>query len=318
MRSDPMKRVRRGRPPLTQWTASRAGRDRWESTQRRGLEGTFPSIPRPSPGPAQRSRRLRWAGLFAAAALLVSGTAAATAAITRPATSRDHRAELPVIGLRTSPTGWSLVIDVIASPCLQAHPRARATETPTTVTVSVIYDPVTSAHAGPGCPDVPLFTALTVPLRRALGSRAVSDDVTARTLHPFDGATLLNPTWLPPGYRLSSDAPDGDGWYRTWTIPTPAYYIGPGTAPCTSRSPDIGIGQSPAPAGVGRFPFPLHARVGNVPATLSRTTRSTTILAWSPPHLPAGQSMVVASTLPCSNRTYLPISTLLRIARGLR
>lgn len=318
MRSDPMERLRRGRPPLQQWADSSAGRDQWESTQARGLDGTFPSTPRPRPRPAERSRRLRWAGLFAAAALLVSGTAAATAAITRPAASRDHRAELPVIGLRSSAGGRSLVVDVIASPCLQTHPRARATESATTVTVGITYDPVTSAHPGPGCPDVPLFTALTVPLRTALGSRAVSDDITGRTLHAFNGATLLSPTWLPPGYRLSSEAPNGDGWSRTWTIPTPAYYAGPGTAPCSSRTPDILIAQGSGPPGVGRFLIPLHALIGNVHATLSRTTRSTTILSWFPPQLPAGQTVVVGSTLPCSDRTFLPISTLLRIARGLR
>ena len=119
-----------------------------------------------------------------------------------------------VVSLTGSPPG--------AGPC-GARLRARAEEDAARVRLSIVDD---NAGAGRGggpvaCPAVGHLWALPVTLERPLGGRTVVD-AGGEPVHAVDA---LAPTWLPDGYRLTTESGSPSSYSLTHTAPDGGWLV---------------------------------------------------------------------------------------------
>lgn len=177
--------------------------------------------------------------------------------------------------------------------------------------------------AEPDCTQEGHYRHVTVPLEQPLGKRSLINSGARGQHQPvFDGATLVKPGWLPPGWRLAGEGggyPDphtGRYWRRTWSPPPTASQNGRCTP--TSRGTPIELTQGPADGiegypNNGEKPMSSHnVRGATATYSVNPTTGSST-LSWT--H--RGQAFVVATGPGCIGDIPTSPDTTLRFARSL-
>ena len=228
---------------------------------------------------------------------VVVGTARVTGALIDPANPR--RLIVSVDGSGPVPQN---------SLCWEGY-RATATETGGDVAVRV-----DRLHhrpgAGPGvaCAGTGATIDLSVTINNPVGSRPVRNVPDGTRLRPFDGALLLRPTYLPPGYReVSAPGVGADGtWLR--------FYDKPGPGPFTVKQQFGTVAGPPEPDAV----VESRTAVGGAPATVYAVTSPAGVERRTVVWTVDAQTVTVDASLPGPARPPLTAAELLRIASGLR
>lgn len=229
-------------------------------------------------------------------------------------------------GARTSRNPRQLVVAVVGAPEYdQANPCSKrylavAEEMDTQVILRIRSE-------GPPNPPRQLACTLeghsrtaTVRLDRPLGARALVVAPRNMMTPVFPGETLVEPSWLPDGWRVAADHaahPDVDKvryWSRSWAPPEP-----PAPTECTpDRVAAVSLTQGPADV-IGRSalggerPQSQHD-IGGSPAVYGvNAATGFARLAWAR----GDQGFVVSTSPPCAGAPAASEDTLVRFARGL-
>jgi hypothetical protein len=158
-----------------------------------------------------------------------------------------------------------------------------------------------------------------VALRHPLGDRRLIDGANGNAVPAFDGSTLLDPTWLPPGWRAAGEGGTnsesfGSIWGRTFTAEGERE---PET--CTDASASVWLAQGPVPPPGMRLFDPATVvdvvEVRGQSATRTYEPRSgTTSIRWIEPR----GAVVLDGYRGCAGASGVDLDTLTRIAQGLR
>ena len=185
------------------------------------------------------------------------------------------------------------------------------------ITVRSVYRP---AHREPvACNLVGHGRTAEVKLRRPLGDRRLVDGANGDEVLVFDGSTLLQPTWLPPGWHPIGEFSSGLGEPETnWSRAFGASNERLRDCPQTADGVRVIQGTS---AGVDRvnaqwqYPTVSTLEVRGHPAEFGVDARTqSTVLRWQE----AGQQIVLDGASGCGGVPGVDLDTLTRIAQGLR
>ena len=267
--------------------------------------------------------RLRPASRFA---LLLAVATAGCSLTSSGATKEESFGMGSWQGARTSRDPRQLVVAIVggpeydlANPCSKRY-LGVAEETHAQVIVRI-------RSQGPPNPPQQLACTMeghsrtaTVQLDRPLGLRALVVAPLVGVQPVFPGETLLEPPWLPDGWRVGADGagyPDPEKaryWSRSWAPPEPT-----ARTDCTpDRVAGVSLTQGPADvvgrSAVGGERSQSQHDIGGSPAVygVNETTGSAR-LAWV-----RGEQGFVVSSLPrCAGSAAASEATLVRFARGL-
>jgi hypothetical protein len=230
-------------------------------------------------------------------------------------------------GARTGSDGRELVIFltggpelVTGNPCTEAY-DARVAESSTAVRVRLLARrPATPADWTYGCTSAGHTRSVKVRLKQPLGKRGLVQEPEGGLRPVFDGATLLEPSWLPDGYRFWQEQPgfgefdERRDWRRVWGSDRAA-----DGQRCVAGRQSISVAQSPAERGAGSGSAPSPGAQerdvrGNKGWYLPPDQFTSGGVVWNED----GTSIVVRSEPACEGDTPVPEDALLRFARGLQ
>jgi hypothetical protein len=158
-----------------------------------------------------------------------------------------------------------------------------------------------------------------VALRRPLGNRRLVDGANGNEVPAFDGSTLLEPTWLPSGWKTTGEGgmnseSFGSVWGRTFSAQRERE-----PERCTDASASVWLAQGTVPPpGMPLFDAATVVDVVEVrgqSATRTYEPRSgTTSIRWIEPR----GAVVLDGYRGCAGSPGVDLDTLTRIAQGLR
>lgn len=252
--------------------------------------------------------------LAAARVLLIAALVGACGQSPSKSTSKDTvLVPADVYAARTADNGTALVLDYGGGTCAgdpTPVPTATESDSPSTVTVQVLLPQPRRSNNTP-CADLGLQGFVTLHLHRPLGQRKLIDKSFGKTITPFDGTGFLEPTWLPAGYSLRTDAGTPELWRQVWAPPpttTNGRCVPHGQA--IQFQEGYGIPQVQPPASV---PAPVYYNVAGTVAQLNAGR-----LHWVPAGHPAGWEVALQSQVTCLGDTPVTIETLLHVANSLQ
>ena len=229
-------------------------------------------------------------------------------------------------GARTSADGRSILITVMGGPeldaddhCTMAY-RAVVDETPSEVRVEVL-SASPSSWSGGSCNDAGYMRAIDVDLAQPLAGRRLVQVDGERERPVFDGSLLVEPSWLPDGWKLKFDGPGYPNpervtsWARRWAadrpppvgrrcIPTEAGIL------LTQGSKDLPEAQR----SIGDNPVRAHDLNGHTASYQEGGQPPSARLSWSD----GEHGFVLETQSGCEGDTLPSEETLLRFTRGLR
>lgn len=228
-------------------------------------------------------------------------------------------------GARTSPDGRRLLIVLVGGPAYREDdPCTVAYDADVQESASEVRMTIMSASPPAqgefGCTSEGHFRSVEVTLAASLGTRRLIEVQFDREQPVFDGARLLEPTWLPDGFVLGTEAagyPDPEevrSWQRTWSEAERP----PGEDGCAAGASPIVFTQGAAslvdayPSN-GEEPRRTHDVNGATATYYDGGTMGINRLAWTR----GGEGYVLASRPSCVGDTPAAEDTLVRIARGL-
>lgn len=225
----------------------------------------------------------------------------------------------PVDGLRTDPDGRGLVVNYTGGVC-DGPARLDVQEGPDRVDLRVVVDRGTDPCAAAG-----ISRTLNVRLKAPLGERAVWAG--PQRLVPFDGARLLEPSYLPAGSSLRQEDGRGTGdrespvratwwWTRTYGAP-------PTDTGCYGNVGGIPWYLHQAPADKRVFAGPEWKdrglrQVGTATARLQQSSVDGAAHGWALTWQGAGGTVTLSSRPGCDEDAIPSEEEFLRVARSLR
>jgi len=228
-------------------------------------------------------------------------------------------------GARTSADGRSILITFTGGPqfdaddhCTVAY-RAVVNETPSEVRVEVL-SASPSSWGGGSCNDMGHVRTLDIDLTQPLaGRRLVQVDV-ERERPVFDGSRLVEPSWLPDGWELTSERPgypdpeSVTSWARAWAGQRPP----PVRGRCISTDTGLLLTQGSTDLldkqrSIGDNPVRAHDVNGHLASYQEGGQPPSARLSWSD-----GERGFVLDAVPgCEGDAPASEEKLLRFARGL-
>ncbi|MGI8868637.1 MAG: hypothetical protein ACR2F6_07240 [Mycobacteriales bacterium] len=180
-----------------------------------------------------------------------------------------------------------------------------------------------------GCePTVRWPRTTTMPMTPPLGRRTLTDVTSGRRVPVMDSADLLRPTWLPAGFRSDGDGrtnPSGRhpdsyerGWAQTWSAP--GAKADPRISCVQSGRPGLLVLQGSRMGEGDAEAVAASVRIGSAAGSVWKDHYGRYRVRWHPADAPAGWYVYLMSTSSCvqPRSPGLPLSALLRIARGMR
>lgn len=228
-------------------------------------------------------------------------------------------------GARTSLDGRSLLIALVGGPeyregqpCTVAY-DADVDESPSEVRLTML-SASPRAQGEVGCTSEGHFRSVQVTLAEPLGARRLIEVQFDREQPVFDGARLLEPTWLPDGYALRTEGPgypapeEVRSWQRIWSgaeRPPQDNRCAPGASPISLTQGSASLVEE-YPSN-GEEPRRTHDVGGATATYYDGGTMGINRLAWTR----GEEGFVLASMPSCADDTPAAEDTLVRIARGL-